>query len=78
MYLGKFFRVLRANFDESCRSKDEAPERRLEGGAPEHRSEGEAPERGSKKVKPPSVGVTPRLLLKAELLCICAIPWISR
>jgi hypothetical protein len=22
--------------------------------------------------------VTPRLLLKAELLCICAIPWISR
>jgi hypothetical protein len=23
-------------------------------------------------------GVAPRLLLKAELLCICAIPWISR
>jgi hypothetical protein len=22
--------------------------------------------------------VTPRLLLKAELLCYCAIPWISR
>jgi hypothetical protein len=27
-------------------------------------------------LKPPYV--TPRLLLKAELLCICAIPWISR
>jgi ethanolamine utilization protein EutA (predicted chaperonin) len=25
-----------------------------------------------------SNNVTPRLLLKAELLCICAIPWISR
>jgi hypothetical protein len=25
-----------------------------------------------------AAGVTPRLLLKAELLCICAIPWISR
>jgi predicted DNA-binding protein (UPF0278 family) len=26
----------------------------------------------------PAKIVTPRLLLKAELLCICAIPWISR
>jgi hypothetical protein len=37
-----------ANFDKSCRSRGEAPERGLKGEAPERRSKGEAPERRSK------------------------------
>jgi hypothetical protein len=34
--------------------------------------------RGRENKAKDGVGVTPRLLLKAELLCVCAIPWISR
>jgi hypothetical protein len=41
-----------AIFDKSCRSRGEAPERRLKGEAPERRSKGEAPEHGSKGEAP--------------------------
>jgi hypothetical protein len=40
------------NFDKSCRSKSEAPERRSKSEAPERRSKDEAPERRSKGEAP--------------------------